>query len=226
MKLKRILLAIKKPTAWRILYESFYSFFTNVIQYQNFSVNRNTKKVWNNIFLGAHNFWRDEHYHYVLDIFPKDKEFSLLDIGCAIGCGCELLHEKFPKAKITGVDISDVGIETAKQKNKDIDYFVLDILKDPIPGTYDWITIVETLEHFDDPFSVIDKCLAHVREALIISVPYKQKLSSSKKMTNVAWHRHVFDEETFINYNCNVVKVTEYIESTKAQCIIYEIKPK
>lgn len=47
------------------------------------------------------------------------------------------MQEKFPKAKITGVDISEVGIEKAKQKTKSVEYFVLDILKDPIPKIYD-----------------------------------------------------------------------------------------
>lgn len=177
------------------------------------------------MFSNTQIFSRNEHYQHILSLFPVDKKFSLLDIGCAIGSGCELLKGKFPGARITGVDISTTGIRLAKQKNKDIEYFVLDILKDPLHETYDWVIIIQTLEHFDNPFIVIDKCLRHVRNALIVSVPFRQKLMSSHKIMNRGWHRYVFNENTFKNYNSRVIKITEYIESTKATCILYEIKP-
>lgn len=201
------------------------SFFVNIFKYRNFSINPNTRQHWNDMLSKYNDFWRNENYYHVLDLFPEDEKFSLLDIGCALGDGCELLYEHFPQANITGADISDIGIKKAAKKTKGVKYIVLDIHIDPIPEKYDWILIVETLEHFDEPFSVIEKCLKNVNKALIISVPYKQKILSENKLINIGTHRYSFDEETLSNYNCRVVKITEYVEVTKAQCIIYEIRP-
>lgn len=224
MILRKILVAMKNPAQWKRLYVLICSFFINVFKYRNFSLNPNTRQNWNGMLSNYDDFWRDENYHHVLDLFPRDEKFSLLDVGCAIGDGCELLYEHFPQAIITGADISDVGIKKAKKKTKGVEYVVLDILEEPIPEKYDWILIVETLEHFDDPFMVVEKCLKSVNKALIISVPYKQKIPKNK-LANIGQHRYSFDEETFSNYNCRVVKITEYVEVTKAQCIIYEIQP-
>lgn len=222
--LKKGFLTIINPRKWKTLCKLIGFLATNVVKYRNLSINPNTKKFWDDKLSGFAAFWRNENYYGILDLFPQDKEFSLLDIGCAIGDGCELLQEKFPKAKITGVDISDVGIEKAKQKTKSVQYLVLDILKQPIPKKYDYITIIQTLEHFDNPFAVVDKCLKHVRKSIIISVPYNQKCSPTKAL-NVSEHRYSFNEETFANYNCRVVKVTKFIKATQAKCVVYEIRP-
>lgn len=224
MKVKRILLVMIKPWKWGQLCRQIHTFVSNVIEYRNFSFNPNTKRFWDDRLSGFGSFWRNENYYYILDLLPEDKEFSLLDIGCALGDGCELLQERFPMARITGADISNVGIEKAKQKTKSVQYFVLDILRQPIPNKYDYITIIETLEHFDDPFAVVDKRLKHVNESLIISVPYYGQKHSSEVVINLSEHRFVFDEKTFANYNCRVVKITEFVNITEAKCIIYEIR--
>lgn len=223
MILKKILWAMVNPWKWRKLWQRIRLLTENIIDYRLFSLNPNTKRHWNDKLSAVGDFWRDENYHHILDMFPQDEAFSLLDIGCAIGDGCELLKEKFPKAEITGVDISDIAIEKAKNKTRSVQYFVLDILKEPIPEKYDYIVIVETLEHFDTPFVVIDRCLKHVRKSIIVSVPYGQSITGG--MLRESEHRHSFDEKSFTNYNCRIVKVTEFVEVTGDRCIIYEIRP-
>jgi 2-polyprenyl-3-methyl-5-hydroxy-6-metoxy-1,4-benzoquinol methylase len=225
MMLKKILLAIVNPWKWNKIYEQVRTLLNNIIEYRDFSFNPNSRGYWDKRLSMYDSFWRNENYCHILDLLPQDKEFSLLDIGCAIGDGCELLQEKFPKAKITGVDISEVGIKKAREKTKSVQYFVLDILKNPIPEKYDYITMIETLEHFDNPFAVVDKCLKHVRQSLIISAPYYSQKHLSEKMINLSEHRYTFNEKTFANYNCRVAKITEFIKVTEARCIIYEIRP-
>ncbi|MDD5457828.1 MAG: class I SAM-dependent methyltransferase [Phycisphaerae bacterium] len=209
---------------WGNLYSNTCVCITNLLKYGNFSFNPNTKSFWDNRFSNIDKFWRNEHYFHILDIFPRMEEFSCLDIGCAIGDGCELLQKEFPQAKITGVDISGTGIQKAMQKTDCIEYYILDILKDPIATKYDYITIIQTLEHFDKPFFVIDKCLQYVNKSLIISVPYRQKVSSPG-LINKSEHRWSFDEDIFRDYNHKVVKVSDFIKSTDAKCIIYQIFP-
>lgn len=146
------LLKVLSPWKWKVVFNNVYRFLKNVIKYHNFSFNANSKKFWDNQLSKYQDFWRNENYFHILDIFPRNKTFSLLDIGCAIGDGCELLKQKFPKAEINGADLSKVGIIKAKERYMDINYFVLDILKDRISKKYDYITIIQTLEHLITPF--------------------------------------------------------------------------
>ncbi len=182
--------------------------------------NPNTKEYWNKKLAKYDSFWRDTPYNLILDLLPKDEAFSLLDIGCALGNGCQLLKRKFPNANITGADFSDVAIAKAKKHSKDIDYIVHDILRDPIPDKYDYIIIIQTLEHFDDPYVIVDKCLKHAKRSLIITTPCKQNLT-----INLGEHRFHFDENTFSKYNCRTVRETEYLPESAGKCIVYEIKP-
>ncbi len=222
--INKLLLGTINPFKWGKILRRVRILVHNVAKYGNLSSNPNTERYWDNRLSNVDTFWRDENYPHILDLFPQDKAFSLLDIGCAIGDGCELLQQQFPTARIAGCDISRVGIQKAKKRSTKVQYFVLDVLRDTIPDKYDYITIVETLEHFDDPFVVVDKCLRHVGESLIISAPYKQKKSSGK-ILNGSEHRRAFDEETFGKYNCRVVRITDFVKSTQARCIIYEIRP-
>jgi len=195
----------------------------DIIKYKRLRYNPNTRSYWNERLTAVDGFWRDENYRHIFELLPSDRPFTLLDIGCAVGDGCELLQERFPQATISGIDISDVGIEKAKQKSKSITYHVLDVIHEALPGTYDYITIIETLEHFDDPFPIIDKCLDRVREAVIVSTPYEQHYTGR----NLGAHEHCysFNEKTFSDYNCRVVNVTDFVESSQSRCIIYQIKP-
>ena len=215
----KIILAVIKPWKWPEVYGKVLPIVKNTVKYHHFSLNPNTKRFWNERLNTLDSFWRNENYYHILDLFPRGKVFSILDIGCALGDGCKLLQEKFPEANISGIDISDIGIKKAKQKTKNIEYFCLDILKDPIPGKYDYITIIETLEHFNNPFPILDKCLEHAREAVIISVPYRQKA------TLVSEHRYMFHENTFAKYRRETVKLSDYVNVTKSKCIIYKITP-
>lgn len=158
--------------------------------------NINTQKYWDK---KLNNFekdrWRDGVYKNIInDYLPKDQNFSLLDIGCALGDGCILMKKHFPDSDINGCDISKVGIKKAKAKNKDINLFECNILKEKLDKKYDFITMVSILEHFDNPFSVIDKCLKYVNKALIIDCPYDEKNPSGE-------HKHSFDENTLKRYN-------------------------
>jgi trans-aconitate methyltransferase len=219
-KVVRILVT---PRKWGKIFSRSRLLLHNATRYKSFSLNPNTRSYWDKRLSGFGDYWRDENYHQVLDLFPKEDSFTLLDIGCAIGDGCELLQKAFPQAKITGSDISSAGIAKARARKSPVNYFVLDVLTDEIEGMYDYVLIVETLEHFDNPYPVIEKCLKHARRALIVSVPYNQELGNMR--LEYSEHRFSFNERTFERYNCRVARVTDFLQSTQDRCIIYEFKP-
>jgi SAM-dependent methyltransferase len=186
--------------------------------------NPNTEYYWDAKLSKFDTFWRNENYRHILNLFPENREFSLLDIGCALGDGCELIQGQFPKAKITGVDISKTGIQKCRQKNQDISYFVLDVLKNDLPGTYDFISVIETLEHFDNPFFILNKCLPYAKKSVIVSVPYSPGYTGRIVRGE---HRYAFNEKTFAasKYKFRIVKITGYVQTTNDKCIVFEFFP-
>jgi SAM-dependent methyltransferase len=200
-----------------------YHYAINVFRYGNFSLNMNSRKYWDSRLRVFGDFWRDDNYRQILDLLPEHGMFSLLDVGCALGDGTRLMKESYPQCRIVGCDISEVGIRKARAKDDGVEYILLDILKEEIPGEFDYITIIQTLEHFDEPFAVVEKCLRNCRRSLIISVPYSRDYTGRIRIVDE--HKYAFNESTFQGYHCRTVKLTEYIEVSGSRCIIYEIAP-
>jgi SAM-dependent methyltransferase len=59
--------------------------------------------------------------------FPKGKEISVLDVGCGNGKQSKYISQKFPKAKITGIDISPEAIHQLQEEQPEINGFVCDL---------------------------------------------------------------------------------------------------
>lgn len=66
----------------------------------------------------------NEHHRplseWALCQLPEMKPESIIDIGCGGGMMISLLAEKFPKAKIAGIDISDTSVGYAREYNKEL----------------------------------------------------------------------------------------------------------
>ena len=59
---------------------------------------------------------------------PEDGSVTrVLDIGCGPGNSTAALRERYPHAKILGVDSSPVMIETARKTYPDIDFQLCDV---------------------------------------------------------------------------------------------------
>jgi len=213
-----------KRAAWEgripLLSRNLVKRIWGIVRHKTLSSNQNSKKLWDNILRSKGESWRDDHYHEILDFFPKDLDFSLLDIGCAIGDGPEFLAKQFPKARIAGADFSTEGIKTAKSRGSSVEYFVLDVLTDQIPDNYDYLILVETLEHFDQPFAILEKCLRAAIKEVIISVPLSE---TNGPIKDVGQHRWAFDENSFNEYPILKKHVTDYIQETQSRCIVVSI---
>lgn len=186
--------------------------------------NINTRKYWDKKLASYQDSWRDFPYENILEFLPKDNAFSLLDIGCALGDGCILLKKHFPDAHISGADFSEVAIEKARKRTGLVNFFVMDILKDSPPKKYDYIILLSTLEHFNNPHKVVDKCLDFVNRTLIIQAPYTEKIDEPCLYLR-GLHRYLFNEETFKRYNFKILKITDLIEATGYRYIVYELRP-
>ncbi|MFH2137093.1 MAG: class I SAM-dependent methyltransferase [Candidatus Omnitrophota bacterium] len=186
--------------------------------------NTNSKKFYDDLLARKGKQWRSFPYETLLEFLPTDKPFTLLDIGCALGDGCIFLKEKFPDSDFSGADWSSVGIATAKEKSKEINFFELNILKNSPPKNYDYISMLSTLEHFDHPYEVIEKCLKFVNKALFIYSPYTKSFDDPH-LYGSGLHRFLFNEDTFAGYDSEVLKITQLVEATGYQYILYRINP-
>ncbi len=189
--------------------------------------NANTRDYWDRRFASFDGGnWRDFNYQILAQFLPADGNFSLLDVGSALGDGCLFLRQKFPAARISGCDFSPVAVGKAKEKakGKDVDFFVLDILRDNPPARYDYIVTLSTLEHFDDPLSVVDKCLDRVNRAMLIMVPYEKEFANPRLYTK-GEHRFLFNEKSFEEYRSEVLQVTDVFKESGHRYILFRIEP-
>ncbi len=122
-------------------------------------------------------WWNDDSPFYVLksmneprfQFFDKFmlswKDLNVLDIGCGGGFTCEVMAKK--GATVSGIDRSDISIETAKAHAKEsdlgIDYRCG--VAENLPyedDRFDVITCVDVLEHVEN----VDKVIAEVTRVL------------------------------------------------------------
>ncbi len=144
-------LFLEKRLPWRYA-KHFQNMYEKTVN--TFNLNINTRRFWNSKFKKGCKSTGDENYKELLKYLPKEKRFSLLDIGCGLGRGCKLIKDNFPEAKIEGCNFSKEAIQKAKV-NSSIDFMDLDMTKEDIPKRYDCIILVSVIEHFRNPEKII-----------------------------------------------------------------------
>jgi tocopherol O-methyltransferase len=92
-----------------------------------------------------------EHLAQLADIKPHSR---ILDIGCGFGASSLYLAEKFA-ASVTGVTISPVQIEIAKQaaaeRQLDATFFLMDAEAMSFDSQFDFLWSVESISHYQNP---------------------------------------------------------------------------
>lgn len=66
--------------------------------------------------LGLHRIWRDKALKAALKEMPSEGKFNALDVATGTGDVAFRLHEWFPWARITGIDLSAGMLEIARRK--------------------------------------------------------------------------------------------------------------
>jgi trans-aconitate methyltransferase len=109
-------------------------------------------EFYNEIFRNNPTKWasavaRDEAAYFLLEETLSDKPESVLDYGCGNGHTLAFFKTKWPDAKYTGVDISDVALELAKERLPEGEFY------QELPGKTKWdvIVIMGVAEHFVNP---------------------------------------------------------------------------
>jgi len=107
--------------------------------------------------------------HYI-----KQHQPSFCDWGCAMGNGTNVLQEMLSLENITGIDFSKVAIEQARSTYPAIDFIAADILKGESFPRFDIIFSSNTLEHFDNPWDILEKLSRFAAKFIVILIPFQE----------------------------------------------------
>jgi tetratricopeptide (TPR) repeat protein len=93
---------------------------------------------------------------------------SVLDLGCGVGLLANLVDGKY-----TGVDFSAYALDYAKANchNAGAEWLLGDLRELPQMERHDTVTLIEVLEHLEDPAGVARDALALARRRVIVTVP-------------------------------------------------------
>ena len=121
---------------------------------------------------------------------------TILDVGSGLGFGGEHLMQLHDEWRVEGLDFSRQACCNAVIKTH-----CVDLRTQPLPGCYDYVLAVETLEHFLDPMPVLSTLYDCARRAVVLTVPYKGGVSPT--------HPVDFDENSFVEYSCVKTELSE-----------------
>ena len=127
--------------------------------------------------------------------------FSILEVGCGTGELSKFLKEKYNK-KTLGTDFSEFAIKFANEHYADdvLKFKQLDLLNDNFEENYDIAICSNTLEHFTNPYILLDKILQH-SPICVVLVPYNQPCTDGREFEGGAGHVFQFNEKSFERYN-------------------------
>ncbi len=94
---------------------------------------------------------------------------SILDVGCGNGENLICLQQYFPRAKLTGIDVSDKAFEASKDIFPNINFKGLDITNDFIKEMYELIICFDVLEHIENDLIALQNIYRMANNHIIIS---------------------------------------------------------
>lgn len=98
----------------------------------------------------------DDFYETALQLIPYETkaDFRVLDLGAGSGILSFLIAKKFPKTRITLIDISHDMLDKAREKFGDspnrFDFIVADYSTEELPGGFDVIISALSIHHIAD----------------------------------------------------------------------------
>jgi trans-aconitate 2-methyltransferase len=99
-----------------------------------------------------------------------DRPDTIIDIGCGPGNSTQILVQRWPEARIVGIDNSPSMIEKAKKDYPRQEWMLCDAGKDEIPGKFDIVFSNATIQWIPDHENVLKKFYNLLNENGLIAV--------------------------------------------------------
>jgi SAM-dependent methyltransferase len=129
-------------------------------------------------------------------LIPLHGEFSLLDLGCALGDSLPIFREQYPQAKLWGCDVSANAIRRCQSIHGAYASFFQSSIED-MDQSFDVIFCSNIIEHIENHGEIVRHLLDHAK-ILYVMTPYME-LHNGRRLTPQMgfWHIGTFDEHTF-----------------------------
>ncbi len=101
----------------------------------------------------------------------KRKKLTVADWGCAQGDGTSIWSEHIASFQIAGIDFSEAAVQIARKRYPDINFLAENWL-DPNFNRelkYDVVFSSNTLEHFHEPFDVLNEIATHAEKFIVLA---------------------------------------------------------
>ena len=155
--------------------------------------------------------WRDfsqVQYDWILNrlkiLFPLDKAFSVMDLGCGTGELLSQIAKIFPEAKLSGVDGTRVMVQKSVTKLQSRAVIIQSDLEDfELSQRYDVIISSSVIHHLKSPFSHLEKIghgLSHDGHAFISDIAintYRLYFAQIWWSLTQKSYKHSWDERAF-----------------------------
>lgn len=131
--------------------------------------------------------YRSNFQGYELELLIKNlgkdvrRKLKVLDLGCGGGNIDGYLKSKFPHWDVTGIDLSEKALESARKNFPDIKFLRQSVDKLNFqPKYYDLILSFDTLEHFKNPLKVIESTQKILKDNghFFLAVPLEKQFPS------------------------------------------------
>jgi len=129
-----------------------------------------------------------------METFPLKRSFSVLDVGCGVASGSDLLASLYSNKQfgyslqVTALDIQNSYEPYIYATTKYIEFLCDDIFKHT--KIYDIIVCNHVIEHTHDPIKFVRRLQQISSGIVIVTTPFKEPIEGRTKS-----HRHSFDEE-------------------------------
>ncbi len=124
----------------------------------------------------------------------------IIEVGSGTGELCALIHERFNPDVLHGSDFSRAAVNVALKRHPWIVFWVYDVLMDEPMGRYDLCISSNVLEHFREPFTVLERML-DLASVVLLLVPYRQLVTDGYDGEGGAGHVAHFAKRSFRYYN-------------------------
>jgi len=122
----------------------------------------------------------------------------VLDFGSGSGHVARSIHAILSSVKITCVEADRKASEFLREKGFDVHECL-----SSVRGTYDFVSLIEVIEHIQDPISILNECrkLLDIKGHLFFSTPCGELQNGSRRTNayDTKEHIHFFTEKSLRN---------------------------
>jgi trans-aconitate 2-methyltransferase len=152
----------------------------------------------------------DERTQPSVDLVARiklDNPASIVDLGCGPGNSTRVLKERWPLARVTGLDSSREMIDRARKEYPDGEWIVGDAAEVPLDHTFDLVFSNATLQWIPDHEALVPRLFRTVNPggALAVQVPANQESPLHRALVSVAekpeWRQYTARCDNLLHYH-------------------------